>query len=386
MPTNSNSGIKISNKFYSLDFYHNGQRLRIITRIPASPDNLKKTSKLLLSIRLDLERDSFYIGTYKDKIKITKSLEKLDAHYERKQQSVNVDQLLYEQIALYQQMVKAGNRAQSTFDGYCYAINLHLIPFFKDVPLNQVDKLIIEELISRIPFTKSRVKLILRPLKEILGRAKIAGLIKANPFEDVDPAIYETHRKTSEYIVDPFSKIEIIAILNNCEHECIRNFIHTGFYSGMRIGEMFALTWSDVDFKNEVIRIDKAASVKRIIKSPKSRAGFRDIEMTPESREALQSQFKITGKDNDRVFKSPTGKNWIKTGWFGDYWARALKLAKVKYRNPYQMRHTFISMMLEAGNSPMVLYPMVGHTTPQVIYQYYGRFIKKTGKILKLPE
>ena len=41
------------------------------------------------------------------------------------------------------------------------------------------------------------------------------------------------------------------------------------------------------------------------------------------------------------------------------------------------MRHTFISMMLQFRNSPLVLYKMVGHTNSEMIYKNYARFIKQ---------
>ena len=106
--------------------------------------------------------------------------------------------------------------------------------------------------------------------------------------------------------------------------------------------------------------------------------------MIPKAKQALLAQYKITGSSTDRVFKTPSGKNWIKTDWFGQYWRKSLEIAQIKYRNPYQMRHTFISTMLALGNSPMVLYPMVGHTNAQIIYQVYGKYIQNSsGKILK---
>ena len=66
------------------------------------------------------------------------------------------------------------------------------------------------------------------------------------------------------------------------------------------------------------------------------------------------------------------------------HWVKVLKQANVKYRNPHQMRHTFISHMLSLGNRPEVLYKMVGHENTEMIYKIYGKFINenKSGKIL----
>lgn len=144
----------------------------------------------------------------------------------------------------------------------------------------------------------------------------------------------------------------------------------------MRIGELFALTWGDVDFENEQIHVNKSVTMNGVIKQPKTKAGIRSIEMIALAKEALVAQFQITGNTEDgRVFKSPKGKNYLRADGFGRYWREALIKSGVEYRNPYQMRHTFISYMLMRGNSPLVLYRMVGHETPEIIYKFYARFI-----------
>lgn len=49
------------------------------------------------------------------------------------------------------------------------------------------------------------------------------------------------------------------------------------------------------------------------------------------------------------------------------------------------MRHTFISYMLSIGNNPLVLYVMVGHSNPNIMYNKYARFVQQLGggKLLK---
>jgi len=49
------------------------------------------------------------------------------------------------------------------------------------------------------------------------------------------------------------------------------------------------------------------------------------------------------------------------------------------------MRHTFISYMLSIGNNPLILYRMIGHSNPNIMYNKYARFIQQTGgaKLLK---
>jgi integrase len=377
-------GIRARNNYYFLDFYYQNIRYRVSTTLPDTPENFNKAVKIRNMLLVDLERHQFYIENYKFKIQNINVLAKLDADYEDTKNNVLINYLLENQMKRYQQMVDAGTMAQSTIDGYQYATKKYIVPYFKDKLIQDVDAAMLEDLISKLQLTRNRIKLTLRPLKEVLKKAKKAGIITINPMDELDQEIFKTFSYTSNYKIAPFTQDEIKLILQHCKHDTIRNIIQTGFNTGMRIGELFALTWSDVDMINEIIRVNKAASIKGIIKSPKTASGIRNIEMTPKAKEAIQLQYEITGKDNDRVFKSPEGHNWIKLSWFGEYWRAALKRAGVEYRNPYQMRHTFISHMLLLGNSPMVLYPMVGHTNAQIIYQVYGKFVANSGrKILK---
>jgi integrase len=67
--------------------------------------------------------------------------------------------------------------------------------------------------------------------------------------------------------------------------------------------------------------------------------------------------------------------------WTGDQpirktlWAHALKRAEVRYRNPYQTRHTYASMMLSAGEHPMWVAQQMGHADWGMIRRIYGKWI-----------
>lgn len=70
----------------------------------------------------------------------------------------------------------------------------------------------------------------------------------------------------------------------------------------MRVSEIFALEWSGISFDTENISITKSASIKVIIKEPKTKAEIRYLEMATQAKEALTSQYLITGKGNGPVF------------------------------------------------------------------------------------
>lgn len=388
---NLSPGLRISRNNFMLDFRHQDVRYRVGTKIAAENRNLKKAEKLLNSIKLDLERETFHLDNYKKLLFNPESLDLLDQDYVKNtpliKAEILMEDLINEQLDQYQSRVLAKTLALATYENYAYIINLHLKPFFRNVPVTAINSLMLEELIKKLPFTRKRISCILRPLRPIFKRAKKRNQIKLDPMDEIDNDIFLTTAVSSDYEVKPFTLDEIKQILANCNHASIRNFIQFGFWTGMRIGEIFALEWSDIDFTRESISISKASSTHGHIKEPKTKSGIRNLEMTLQAKEALLEQFKITGKDQDkRVFKSPVhNRPWIKNSYFREYWKEALTKASIEYRNPYQMRHTFISYMLSIGNNPMVLYRMIGHSNPSIMYNKYARFIQQAGneKLLK---
>jgi integrase len=62
---------------------------------------------------------------------------------------------------------------------------------------------------------------------------------------------------------------------------------------------------------------------------------------------------------------------------FRDYpWTSALKRAKVPYRKPYTMRHTFAAWMLLVGKHPGEVARLMGHSSKQMVYEVYGKFVE----------
>lgn len=382
------SGLRVKRNNFMLDFRYDNVRYRIVTRFSAKNENIVKATKLLTSIRLDLERNQFYLSNYRNLLQTPQALETLDVDYKEASLNVYMTELIDEQLELYKMRLTAKTMARSTFDGYQYAINLHLLPFFKNILVADIDHLLLEELIRKLPFTRKRVGTILQHLRPIFKKAQNRDLIKNNPMDYIDKDIFLTTTISSDYEVKPFSLDEIKKILDACQYDAVRNLIKFAFWTGMRVGEIFALQWSDIDFTKDAISVTKSSSVHKIIKAPKSKSGIRKVEMTPQAKEALQDQFKLTGSNpNNRIFTTPIhNRPWIKPGTFRNYWEKILTRAQIEYRNPHQMRHTFISYMLSIGNNPLILYRMVGHSDPTIMYKKYARFIQQNGgeKLLKV--
>lgn len=374
-------GMQLNGKKIRLDFTFDKKRYRVTTKLEAIPKNLEKASKLLTTVLTDLERGQFLISNYKRLFTDIEKLQSLDANYESKKLDRVMITLLEEQLERYELAYKNTMLSYATLKDYKGVFRKHLIPYFSEVYVAQITAPIIEEFVASLGLSKKRIGVVLTPLRVVMRRARKNNLINVNPFDELDTYEIKLYSKSSDYEIEPFSTIEKETIINLASGQ-IKNFIQFAFWTGMRVGEIFALTWHDIDFDNEVVHINKAKSLGGI-KSPKTKAGIRELELTPLALAALKEQFEYTGKFKSVVFHNPnTQQQWARPNSFRRHWVNILNEAGVKYRNPHQMRHTFISYMLMIGNRPEVLYRMVGHENTKMIYEVYGKFIKseKIGK------
>jgi integrase len=150
----------------------------------------------------------------------------------------------------------------------------------------------------------------------------------------------------------------------------------------MRTSELIALEWGDVDWRRGTVQVRRSLTRTAIVaksegETPKTRSGRRDIKLLAPALAALQAQKTFTYLANNQIFNNPrTDKHWNGDQVIREAWKRALKLAKVRYRRPYQTRHTFASMMLTADESPMWVAQQMGHKDWTMIARVYGKWIK----------
>ena len=118
-------------------------------------------------------------------------------------------------------------------------------------------------------------------------------------------------------------------------------------------------------------------SVRKIIKEPKTAAGRREVVLLPMTLDALEGQKTFTFLEGKRIFHNPrTQKAWDTDAQIRrTAWQHAIKKSGIRYRNPYQTRHTYASLMLSAGESPLWVAQQMGHRDWGLIRQRYGRWI-----------
>jgi integrase len=109
----------------------------------------------------------------------------------------------------------------------------------------------------------------------------------------------------------------------------------------------------------------------------KTESGIRDVKLLPLALAALAAQKDFTYGAGGTIFHNPrhnapwTGPRALAKG----PWTVVLRHAKVRYRNLYQTRHTYASLLLTAGEDPMWVAQQMGHKDWGMIRKIYGRWI-----------
>lgn len=157
--------------------------------------------------------------------------------------------------------------------------------------------------------------------------------------------------------------------------------VYLCLYTGLRIGEICALQWKDIDCVNSTISVNKTilrvknvggstAKTKILINTPKTPSSKRLIPLPKELSEKLrQLKLELSPSDNYYVLTG-TGK-FIEPRNYYERYKRYLRLCELGDFNFHALRHTFATRCIEAGVDPKVLSEILGHASVQITLDRY---------------
>ena len=350
-------------------FMYRNVRCREILQISPTPANIKKAFNKRNLILAEIEAKTFeYEKHFPNSPKIELFSDKPQKHL--------MKDLLNKQIEEYRAMEERGNLSISTLNGY-KRVNNVLIRYLGDINIEDLTTLDIKNFMHKQGLENICAKTMrnrLSLLRMALDEAKNDGFILISPLDGI--AIQKQISKTavnSDYKVEPFNEEEKALIINAADGQ-LKNLIQFNFWVGLRISELIALKWTDIDFDSGTIHIQRA-KVERKIKTTKTKAGIRKIIMLPKAREALIEQMNYT-LNCEFVFNNPkTNKEWSHSSKIHGAWQKIIEASGVKYRNPYQMRHTYASTLISQGENIFWLATQMGHENTEMISKHYGKWI-----------
>ena len=179
---------------------------------------------------------------------------------------------------------------------------------------------------------------------------------------------------------DPFTLDEAEAIIAGVRHdwgEHDGNYVEFQFFAEARPSETIAAQWKNLDKKRGTLRISEARVMGQSKKTTKT-CTERDIELNPRALALLNRQRPLTILlEHGRIFGIETGEpfNDLQRPW--KRWAFTLKRLGIRYREPYQARHTSVTWNLMIGKNLLWVAKNHGHS-PAVMLKTYATWLEGT--------
>jgi integrase len=160
-------------------------------------------------------------------------------------------------------------------------------------------------------------------------------------------------------------------------------------YTGLRIGELLALTWEDVDFQNRTIKVNKnlkqvknrdgdiLSNYKIIIQnSTKTNSSSRIVPLNNKSIEALNHIKEITGQYK-YVLSTETGNNIFARAYDTMFRKIQKSCGFKEIYGVHALRHTFASLLFKKGVDVKTVSEILGHKDVSVTYNIYIHLIQE---------
>lgn len=347
-----------------ITFQYRGQRCRERIPLKPTPANLKRAAQHRAAIQEAIIRDVFdYAATFPQSANAAR-FATLPG------QVKTVEDFLDGWVEAKRKHLK-----KSTWDGYRKIVKNVLIPHHGAKMLADWKRRDFRDLFDGMQVTNKRFANILSVARASLYDAVDDELIEINPLHGW--SYQRPDAPKTEDDVDPFTADEQAAILAATD-PLMANHIQFAFWTGLRSSEQIALDWSDWDQKRGVIVVRKAltTAAKGEVEDTKTRAGRREVKVLGPALAALIGQKQQTYLANGPIFvNNRTRARWTGDQQIRDEWERVLRRARLRYRRPYQTRHTYASMMLSAGEHPMWVAGQMGHSDWTMIARVYGRWM-----------
>lgn len=311
-----------------------------------------------------------------------KRLAAVDEGY-RKPERVNFEDFSERFVREY---LPGRNIKPTTAENYGYILHRHLLPFFGDKALSDLEAR--PELIDGYVALKAESGLSPKTIQNhllllnvMLRRAVVWRLIRTNPISSVDrPRLAQPEMSVlteAEIARLATAYDELAAEASEAERpwwQLAKAIVLTALGTAMRRGELIGLRWRAVNLLEAKIEV-REAFVRGHFTTPKSKASRRVVELGPRTLAVLEEQWRRTAYrgDDDLVFGHPTKGTPLDTSKLAKrYLKPALARAGIEkpFRPFHDLRHTSLTHAAAAGNPQIYVQARAGHSQGSITERY----------------
>ena len=288
----------------------------------------------------------------------------------------------------------------STFENVKSKVEKMTEEHFKELKLKKITVAYCQKIVIELSKSYVLYNHYLSVINRIFKYAVLMDVLNSNPFDKViKPKSRQTQRKGNFLTKEDLKKFLKLAQTTTLSY--FFPLVHLMSYTGLRQGEALALKWSDIDFENKKITVDKTAvriKEKQTLQTPKTKNSKRVISIDYATLSILRSwkkdQIKIyfkNGKhfegDENFIFTNQRAE-WVHIHNFIRYFKRFIADHKLKQITPHGLRHTHASLLFSAGVEPKSISDRLGHSTVQITLDLYTHITEeqRTDTVDKLLE
>lgn len=282
----------------------------------------------------------------------------------------------------------------STFLKTLRIFELHILPAMGDYRIEKIDIVTCQKLVNLWSKKLKRFRMVKNYAAKVMTYAMKNGYVSKNPFSLVEiPIVKKTVSLDEEEHENFYTKEELLEFLQCFKNENnFRNYVffHLLAYTGMRKGELFALTFKDINFDKKEIKINKAIARGKngLYIGPTKNGLTRVIAIDDKSLELIKEwdfQLREILKERGLKFNSraqllfPNLKNTIQDpnktyGWLN----KIISKYNLKPLTTHGLRHTHCSLLFMAGVSVKDVQVRLGHKDVKITLEIYTHVTNKS--------